>query len=417
MSTALAIAAVTETLRVILERWLAAADVDTALAGTHAGVTAVAPDQLVLAGANAAVGLNLYLHRVSLNQGWRNADLPSVSAAGERTATPPLALDLHYLLSAHGPVALQPETLLGHGLQALHHYPVLTRDLIGSLLPAALAAAGIAHQVESLRIVPDPLTAEDSSRLWSALQARHRPSVGYRVSVVLVEVSAPTRVTLPVLSRGGLTPGGDERGVLVAADLGPVLPGITAVAPASGSPGAVAGETVVVHGHRLDAGTPAISLAQERLGISHTEAALPGGTHARLSFVVPATLPVGAYALRVDLATAAGVRSTNTLPLLVLPDLTDPFPLAVGRAADGSATITLACRPPVLATQTASLILGTREVPAEPHPATTPSLTFVVPDAPVGDHLVRLRIDGVESPIIDHGLTPPAFLDRRVSIT
>ena len=45
---------------------------------------------------------------------------------------------------------------------------------------------------------------------------------------------------------------------------------------------------------------------------------------------------------------------------------------------------------------------------------------FSIADAPVGSHLARLRIDGIESPIIDRSIEPPAvpvFLDQRVVIT
>jgi hypothetical protein len=44
----------------------------------------------------------------------------------------------------------------------------------------------------------------------------------------------------------------------------------------------------------------------------------------------------------------------------------------------------------------------------------------VIPNAPVGSHLARLRIDGIDSPIIDLSADPPApptFLNQRVVIT
>jgi hypothetical protein len=44
----------------------------------------------------------------------------------------------------------------------------------------------------------------------------------------------------------------------------------------------------------------------------------------------------------------------------------------------------------------------------------------VIPDVPVEaapGHLVRLRIDGIDSPIIDRAATPPVFLNKRIVIT
>jgi hypothetical protein len=35
----------------------------------------------------------------------------------------------------------------------------------------------------------------------------------------------------------------------------------------------------------------------------------------------------------------------------------------------------------------------------------------------VGEHLVRLRVDGIDSPLIDRQSTPPVFLDYRITIT
>jgi hypothetical protein len=63
------------------------------------------------------------------------------------------------------------------------------------------------------------------------------------------------------------------------------------------------------------------------------------------------------------------------------------------------------------------LILGNREVFAQPVTVTTNTLTFVVETAPAGDHLARLRVDGIESAIIDRAATPPVFFNHRITVT
>jgi hypothetical protein len=63
------------------------------------------------------------------------------------------------------------------------------------------------------------------------------------------------------------------------------------------------------------------------------------------------------------------------------------------------------------------LIVGARQVLAEDHPTQTAALTFVIDEAPVGTHLVRLRVDDIDSLIVDRTATPPVFLDRRLVIT
>ena len=54
--------------------------------------------------------------------------------------------------------------------------------------------------------------------------------------------------------------------------------------------------------------------------------------------------------------------------------------------------------------------------PAPPGP--TAQLSFVVPDAAPGEFLTRLRVDGVESRLINRDVTPPVFDDtRKVTVT
>ena len=89
------------------------------------------------------------------------------------------------------------------------------------------------------------------------------------------------------------------------------------------------------------------------------------------------------------------------------------LPLAVTRDGGGTASFTIdfvpdAARRP----ERAVLVLGQDEYPAARRSARRRrSLTFVIPDAPVGSLLARLRVDGIESPIIDLSQEPPAVAD------
>jgi hypothetical protein len=64
------------------------------------------------------------------------------------------------------------------------------------------------------------------------------------------------------------------------------------------------------------------------------------------------------------------------------------------------------------------LILGEREIAAEPITVEASQLTFKIADAPPAGstHLARLRVDGFDSPIIDRTATPVAYLDRRITL-
>ena len=411
MSTALAVAGVTAVLRGMLEAWLADQNVNAALNGANAEVTAVAPDIIDL-GADAVPRLNLFLHQVSQNAGWRNVDSPSHDARGQRSASPPLALDLHYLLTAYGRQELHAEVLLGYGMQLLHEVPVLDRGEIEGRLPAALLPSQLGRQVEMIKITPQPMGTEEVSKLWAALQAHYRPTAAYQVSVVLIESVRSGRSVLPVLTRA----------IAVRPDLLPSLPGITAVRPPNDQPGAVFGNIITVDGHHLDGTGRGVRLQNRQLGIDREIAANAGAESGRLQFTVPnlpADLPVGTYAVRALVLRPGETarRESNRLSLTIVPEITTAFPIAVARDAQGTATIPIACRPDLRPHQRAALIVGTREVLAEPHPAPTANLTFQVPDAPVGTHFLRLRVDGIDSLLVNHSVTPPAFLDRRITIT
>src|SRR3546814_5328425 len=79
--------------------------------------------------------------------------------------------------------------------------------------------------------------------------------------------------------------------------------------------------------------------------------------------------------------------------------------------AGGVTTFTVTCSPRVANTQKAVLIVGDREIPAEPlvDPLNATlafrSGGFVSADV----FWVRLRVDGIESILVDRSVTPPAF--------
>jgi hypothetical protein len=423
MSTALAIAGVTAVVRGLIDAWLSSQNANAALNGASADVTAIAPDLIELSGANATPQLNLFLHHVSPNPGWSNVELPSADGRGRRTGRPPLALDLHYLLTAYGPAELQAEVLLGYGMQLLHEVRVLDRADIEARLPPALRPSHLGRQVELIKLTPEPVTTDELSKLWAAFQSRYRPTAAYQASVVLIEAEGDGRAPLPVLSRGpvdALT--GRERGITVEPELLPGLPGITAVRPPDDQPSAVLGNTVDVEGHHLDGTQRAVRVRNQALGIDREIAALAGSQANLVRFTVPmqpAALAAGTYSLRVLVQRPgeSARRESNELSLTLAPHITTALPISVASDAQGDATVIRGLRPQARPQQQASRVLGPRVVAAPPRQAATGTLTFQVEDAPLGDHLVRLRVDGIDSLLVDRTKTPPVFLDRVVTIT
>lgn len=434
MSTALAIAGVTAVLRDLLNDGMINNDASNSVGNVT--VSALPPDRVIPANGAESAQINLFLHQVTPNAAWRNKGLPSRDVSGaQRLTNPPLALDLHYLVSAYGAQDLHAEILLGYAMQLLHETPVLSRDAIrkalspspdvGTTLPPALQAladCGLADQFEQIRITPATMGSEEMSRLWSALQTHYRPTAAYHVSVVLIEAAQPTRASLPVLSRGAFDPlSGRERGVVVQLDLLPPVPIIQSVSGLGGEPVARLDDVVTLQGFHLDGTAREVLLEGERFGVVETLPTVGPSAAGLLQFAVPTALsancPAGLYQVSARLVrpNETDSRQTNRLALLLAPQITG-LPITVARVG-GAASIALDFTPALRVGQTVSLILGEREVTPNAFTAPTASLTFMVTNAPVDNHLARLRIDGIDSPIIDRAATPPVFFNQRIKIT
>ena len=177
MSSPLAVGAVSAVLRNFLDNGM----IDVGAPLSPVKVTAVAPDTIKLDDPEQPPSLNLFLYRTSLNQGWAEVGLPSFDSNGSRISSPPLALNLHYLLTAYGQSDFQAEILLGYAMHLLHERPVLDRAAIrraldpsplgSSILPPAfqaLTASDLADQVDNVTITYEPMDTEEMARLWSA---------------------------------------------------------------------------------------------------------------------------------------------------------------------------------------------------------------------------------------------------------
>jgi hypothetical protein len=416
MSSPLAIGAVSAVLRNLLDNGMV--DIPPPLSPVK--VTAVAPDTIDLEEAEPSPSLNLFLYRTSLNQGWAEVGLPAFDGNGSRISHPPLALNLHYLLTAYGFADFEAEILLGYAMHLLHERPVLDRAAIHraldtspldpSILPPAfqtVSAADLADQVEGVTVTPEPMDTEEMSRLWSAIQSNYRPTVAYIVSVVLIEARKPARRALPVL----------ERSLAVEPSLLPPYPTITRVEPQGGQPAARLNEPVRLAGHHLD-GTSAVARFAHRLldepneitigsssdptGIDLT---LPTGPTAEEDW------PAGVYLVSVSLTRPGELkpRETNVAAMLLAPEPQLP-PSTVSRdATTRRVTVTLDVSPEVRPAQDVRLIVGGDGAPAEPHPTATTTLTFELGNVPPGAQWVRLTVDGVDSLLVDRSSEPPTF--------
>jgi hypothetical protein len=420
VSNSLAIAAVTATIRNILN--LAAQplpsdpDPDTDLNDVTCSTRP--PDK-----ARSSEGqnqLNLFLYQAAWNGALRNADIAGQVRPNE-TAMTPVALTLYYLVTAYGKnnEDLLAHRVLGRAMSLLHDRAVL----IPSQIQSALAGADLSRQVERVRITPHALSGEELSKLWAVFQAPYRLSVAYEVSVVLIDSSRRSKAPPPVLIRGasaqaGMTPAYPE---LTAIGLPTrAQPAARVPAPALAGPlvPAIAGDTVTLVGHDL-AGLAVDALFSRALlptAIQRTPLAGSSPTELRVDFPTDDSLmPAGFYQVTARVqpsADPARARTTNVLALAIAPRIRRLTPGA--RTAAGVA-VTVTVSPQVWPEQRAALLVGDLEVVAAPHPVTTDTLELVVP-LPAGSYPVRLRVDGVDSFLVDFAAAPPAYDASQVLV-
>lgn len=414
MSTALAIPGVTAVLRHFLNSVYN--NVHAVLGSVN--VSAKAPDivQTELGnGPHTPLTVNLFLHQVTPNAAWRNMGLPSLASDGVTALNNrPLALDLHYLLTAYASEDNQAEALLSYAVSFLHDNPVFPRGQITAALTAlpvdpfsnGLRASGLADQLEMIKINPATLGREEMAWLWTALKADYRPTFPFQVTVVLIDQQLATSFALPVLTRS-LSARATPPPQLVTIQ----LPTAQSSVPQGGS--------VTVMGRWLT-GASLVSLSNPRLGIYYAFAPSAVSDTA-VTFTVPTDatkLPAGIYSLAVLFTNGSGdvVLSTNTLPFAVAPTVSGT-PTAVNNPA--GTLVTVSCAPDVRQSQSASLALGSIAAPAQTFDALqVNALSFQFPTLTPGNYLIRLTVDGADSPVgVDWNATPvPVFTGPFLTI-
>ena len=142
MSNTHAIAAVTSTLRFVLQQ--AIDGEPDPVAGRK--VTTLRPAQVAALGSDdtPARGLNLFLYQVTPNQAWNLTDLPTRNSSGALVRRPVAALDLHYLVTAYGDEpALEPQRLLARAALALAAYMPHPRQWSRRRIAWALIVASV----------------------------------------------------------------------------------------------------------------------------------------------------------------------------------------------------------------------------------------------------------------------------------
>ena len=407
MSNYRAIGGVTAVLRYLLTN--SSEYPGSVLGGSTNPVTIKSPD-LIKVGADEAPGVNIFMYYASLNPALRNLGLPSRSAQGDAISNPPLALNLHYLVTAYGTNVFDPEILLGWAMKVFHDTPVVPRGTIADALASLVKPAGppaeatlvngsmLASQIEHLRITPETLTTEEIYRLWTAFQTNYRPTTSYQVCVAVIQDVNAFTANPPV----------QKRSVVVLPLQSPV---ITSLSPTP----ITAGGTLTIRGSNFLGDTPNSTLVSfdDATGISPVT--VQGNA---LRVVLPGTLQAGTRSLRVlrtvtfptSTQPHAGFSSSPT-PFQLVPTITasNPAPVAQG----GTLTVTIS--PAVGYMQQAVLYVGDIALPIDQRPSSGPptsaTLAFPIPKTiAAGIYPLRVEIDGAQSNLtLDNNPAHPTY--------
>ena len=423
MSNSLAIAATTTTLRNLLLTQVR--DFDSDLADLD--VTTRAPD--VARKGITVASLNIFLYLTVVNAAWRNMDMPRQVRPGE-TGSPPLSLNLYYLITAYGRDDVDGNAVshrvLGGAMSVLHDHAVLGAQEIANALPNN----DLAEQIERVRISPLVMSIEEMSKLWMTFQTNYRVSAAYEATVILIDSRNPVKAALPVLKRGK-----EDRGVFAVASGPTTLKEIRL--PKSQSAGRL-GEDVIIVGDGLTLSDtvarftslvprqpdgslipPPVELAPEAGdNASDLKVRLKPRADDADAFErwVPGFYTVSLVVKRTDTPPTV----SNEIAFALAPSITVTPNSTAGTVAVGT-TLTMSCAPRIRDGQRVLILFGEQQLvpktlvnpnPLSPTYKETPTtITIDVPNVKSGTYLVRLRVDGVDSiPVVLSGNPPvPGF--------
>ncbi|HOZ85944.1 MAG TPA: DUF4255 domain-containing protein [Niabella sp.] len=432
MSTALRIAAVTQVLKDLLNDGLINNDV-SGITQNNITVSSLPPDRIITEGANESSQLNIFMYQATYNQGWRNLAYPSFNTNGERITNPPLAIDLHYLLTAYGASELHTDILLGMGMHFFHETPVLGREQIeaatGSVqvgngannLPDTLrflSQALLADQIEQIKITPEALSIEDISKLWAAFGTKYRPTAAYLITVVLIESEKSIKQGLPV----------KERNIYVQPFKTPVIEKILSQS-ALNQP--IQENQKILNGYRLIAtGT---ELMNEIVEVNIDGESLDAGainqtaTNTEIAFSLPNQLSAGMHELKVVHPVLMGTpplahqgASSKSVLFMITPaiqgnpSLSDSS-VAVNGSVSGKLQVSLI--PMVQPEQRVQVVLNEITNDNNPRIYTFPisasvfgnsenavsAISFDISGVKSATYLVRVKVDSAESPLESDG--------------
>jgi len=365
--------------------------------------------------------VNVFLFQVGFDPSFRNLDLPTRDRQGSPVQRPCAALQLHYLLSFYGEEAkLAPQRMLAAVVAGLHARPLISmkraeqfiQDASGDSNYDYLKASTLSQQGEPVRFTPASFNLEELSKLWSVFfQVPYALSVSYKASVVLVEAEESTRSALPVR-----TPV-----VSVSGDFTPMT--VTEICPEGGGPTSpiFSDSVLIIRGAGFVGGALEVRVGElEPAPVVSPDA--PDRLRLKLGGL---SLPAGPQVIQV--ARPGGARA-NPFGFALRPRVLAQSEIVVALDATPTPHIQVKTDVTLKPDQVVTILLdGLDDVEGERPSAALPvaaraaeASTVIAPrnKLPAGRYLVRLRVDGVDSPL-DAGDAPadPSYTGPLLVLT
>lgn len=191
----LAIATVTAALKNILQT-----GINSDLPGTQ--VTTARPDTL-----NTGVKerkVNIFLYQATPSKEINSIDLNSRRPKDGITQKHAVSFDLHYLFTFYGnEVEFETQKLLGLTVRTLVDYSKLSSQIIQDTIDrnSSLRDSTLANQLQEVKFVPTMMSPEELSRIWSVLfQSPYSLSLAYQGKAVVIQGQRIGKSALPVRS-------------------------------------------------------------------------------------------------------------------------------------------------------------------------------------------------------------------------
>ena len=138
------------------------------------------------------LSLTVFLFEAGEDPSARNRPrVRDLNSSDIRSAKPPMALLLRYLLTPWGGTESARHVIIGRAMQVLYDNPIFS----GGQLVGSLAAEG-----QALKVTLAPLSLEERTRVWYSVQRAYRLSVSYEVRVVNLDTEVFDRAR-PVSQR------------------------------------------------------------------------------------------------------------------------------------------------------------------------------------------------------------------------